>query len=666
MVDRTQRILLELMKANGNPLTSAQLAQVVGVSSRTIKSTMPRVADTLQANGAELSSRRNRGYSIVVHDGVAYHNLVEKTNMQAVHIAMAGYDDTTRILHICRKLVAAPAGAKIDEICEDLCLSRSAVRRPLRQARAFCESFHLQITSSSSGGIRVFGEERMMRLAMVEFFEIHFHKVQLDDSDREYARWIGCDYQERQDIRHAFLSVLRESGISMRDSATQRMAMYFIIARNRVRAGLDVILPQAWVREIKLTPHYLVANSIVERLSREFEGFDFGEHELAFLAIWLLQNHDVNCAVDIKPIAPFLYDDVVDTAEKLFRMVAQRTGADFSCVPGARRMLEHTLLPLLVGHRYDMDGCRRFDYESERRGLGSPISVYFGNEFALALHEVTGCRFSLSDMLLLAAVVMGLSERTSFPVKPLRLLITSGLGPEYAHIEGELLEHRFSELIESVRACELYEIRGFDEREYDACITDIGGFGYNYTYPWTSMGITRASLDVGSVHDAVLINAFDIEGLLPSESIIHIRANVRLSTVDQFLSLLMLEHEGEPLVQRALELVAHSKDHALSNAPAVVCDGCLFLIAPQVGDGDERMDYYQFDEAIHWDDERVTKALFCVFNFSHGMQSLKMLERILYLLANHAGTMKPFAEHPLPFIRELVRESLKLFPSFSQ
>ena len=118
MVDRTQRILLELMKANGNPLTSAQLAQVVGVSSRTIKSTMPRVVDTLQANGAELSSRRNRGYSIVVHDDVAYHNLVEKTNMQAVHIAMAGYDDTTRILHICRKLVAAPAGAKIDEICE--------------------------------------------------------------------------------------------------------------------------------------------------------------------------------------------------------------------------------------------------------------------------------------------------------------------------------------------------------------------------------------------------------------------------------------------------------------------------------------------------------------------------------------------------------------------
>lgn len=663
MVDRTQRILLELMKANGSPLTSAQLAQTVGVSSRTIKSAMPSVADTLQANGAELSSRRNRGYSIIVHDSAAYHDLFEKTNMQAVHIAMAGYDNTTRILHICRKLVAAPSGAKIDEICEDLCLSRSAVRRPLRQARAFCESFHLQITSSSSGGIRVFGEERMIRLAMVEFFEIHFHKVQLDDSDREYARWIGCDYQERQDIRHAFLSVLRESGISMRDSATQRMAMYFIIARNRVHAGLDVILPQAWVKEIKFTPHYQVAERIIERLSQQFEGFDFGQHEVAFLAIWLLQNHDVNCAIDVRELAPFLCDEVIDTAEKLFRIVRQRTGADFSCVSGARRMLEHTLLPLLVGHRYDMDGCRRFDYESERRGLGSPISVYFGNEFAQALHEVSGCAFSLSDMLLLAAVVMGLTERTSFPVKPLRLLITSGMGPEYARIEGELLEHRFAELIESIRACELYEIRGFDERNYDACITDIDGFGYNYTYPWTSMGITRASLDIGRVHDAVLINAFDIEELLPLESIIHIRSSVRLSTVDQFLSLLVLEHEGEPMVQRALEQAARSKDHALSNAPAVVSDGCLFLIAPQIDGGSERMDYYRFDEAVHWDDERVTAAMLCVFDFSRGMQRLKMMERILYLLARYAGNLEPFTERPLPFIRELVRDSLKLFPS---
>ena len=148
MVDRTQRILLELMKANGNPLTSAQLAQVVGVSSRTIKSTMPRVADTLQANGAELSSRRNRGYSIVVHDGVAYHNLVEKTNMQAVHIAMAGYDDTTRILHICRKLVAAPAGAKIDEICEDLfalcCSPSSSASSSILRELPFADNIFLQ------------------------------------------------------------------------------------------------------------------------------------------------------------------------------------------------------------------------------------------------------------------------------------------------------------------------------------------------------------------------------------------------------------------------------------------------------------------------------------------------------------------------------------------
>lgn len=688
MIDRAQRILLMLME-QGGPLTSAQLAERVGVSSRTIKNAMGQVAKILAENGAELNSRRNRGYDIVVHDQQRYQELLDRISTHAVHIAMAGYDNTTRVLHICRKLVAAPAGAKIEEICEDLCLSRSAVRKPLRQARAFCESFHLKITSSPSGGIRVFGEERMMRLAMVEFFEVHFHKFQLDDSDREYARWIGCDYQERQDIRHCFLKALRESGVSMRDSATQRMSMYFIIARNRVRAGLDIILPEAWIAEIQQTPFYEVARVIVDSLNDQFEGFEFSRHEIAFLGMWIMQNHDVNCRVDLKALVPFLYPQVAKAAAEVLALVARRTGLNFAEVPGARGLLEQIIMPILAGHRYDMDGFRRFDYETERISLKSPLAVYLGNEFIHALGEVTGCAYSLSDTLLLAAMVLGIVEQVAFPLKPLRLLITCGMGPEYARIEGAMLQQRFPELIQSVHACELYEIRGYDERLYDAVIADVGTFGYNYSYPLANMGIVRAESDIGKVHDTVLINAYDTDDLLIDEDAIHVRTSLRLETVDQFIALLKLEHEGDEAIARALDIVSASKDQPLESTPAAVQEGVLFLVAPLVkrdgrepgrdqgedaaragadrwestdGHEGERLDYYRFLTPLRWGDERISSAFFCVLDFSRGMQRLKAMERVLYVLAMKAGDLAPFVAQPLPFIRAALRNSLKLFP----
>lgn len=669
MVDRSQRILLELMEA-AEPLTSQYLAERVGVSSRTIKSTMPQVAKMLSENGARLESRRNRGYSITVIDDDAYTALFESIRTKALHIAMAGYDDTTRILHICRKLVAAPSGAKIDEICDDLCLSRSAVRRPLRQARAFCESFHLKITSSPGGGICVYGEERMMRLAMVEFFEIHFHKFRLDETDREYDRWIGCDYQERQDIRHVFLKVLRESGVSMRDSATQRMAMYFIIARNRVKAGLDIVLPAAWIPEVKATPYYAVAHDIYAALDVGFDGFSVTESEIAFLAIWIMQNKDVSLASDLDSLVPHLADGIRSTAREMTRLVSERTGIDFGRFDRSLELLEHTLVPIYVAWRYDMDGCRRFDYETERRCLRSPLAVYLGNEFTAAAREILGCSCSLSDTLLFSAMVMGLLEHVHFPIKPLRLLITSGMGPEYARIEGENLLRRFPAMIESVRPCELYEIRGFDDRDYDAVLTDVSSFGYNYSYPYAELGLVRSTADYGTVYDTVLINAFDLEGLIPHEDAVRVRCDVHPETVNELIAIVKFECRHDEEVVRALDLVSDSVKRSLEVTPALVRNGCLFLVAPLTARGvhenglSERIDYFTFEGASRWGDERVSAAFFCLVDMSGSPERIKLMERVLYLLAMNAGDLVPFTAQPLPFIREMLRDSLKLYPKF--
>lgn len=662
MVNRVERILLELMSAKG-PTTSARLAEVLGISSRTVKSTMPQVARELERNGAELVSLPHRGYEIAVHDRASYDEFLERVKSRSIHIAMAGYDDTSRLLYIGRKLVAAPAGAKVDEICDDLCLSRSAVARPLARARSFCESFHLTVSSTPGGGINVFGDEHMVRLAMVELFEVHFHKHELDETDREYARWIGCAYQERQDIRHDFLKTLRESGISLRDSATQRTAMYLIIARNRVRAGLGITLPQAWIEEIRCTPYHQLAGDIIESLAESFEGFEFNGHEVAFLGIWLLRNHDANTTRPLAELAPFLADEVIRATAAVAELVSLRTGVDFLVSPEARELLQHILLSMVAARRYEMDGTHRFDYVTERVGLKSSLAVSFGTEFAQALAEVVGYRSTISDVLVFTDFVLAVLSQVELPVRPLRLLATSGQGPAYARIEAERLRQFFPKLIASVRACELYEIRGYDPNDYDGVLTDVDEYGYNYDYPKAVLRLDRQSLDFGTIHDELLVQAFDLDRFLPAADTVRIYLNVEAESIPQLLGMLKLMHSGQGVVEQLVERLLRRNDAPLDDLSLVVRHRCLIVVAPAHDLADEFMDLYRLHTPVRWHDAQISSTLFCVFDFSgpDALVRTRVLERMLYLFPRHVTAIDGFANDPMPFIRALAQESMKLF-----
>ena len=183
------------------------------------------------------------------------------------------------------------------------------LREPLQDALRFCESFRLKVVSTPGQGLQVTGEEHRIRLTMTELFGVHFHQAEPDPRDREYLVWIGCAQQERQDIRHAFLKLLRESPYAVRDSVSQRVSMYLIIARNRRRAGLGVSLPDDWVREIRTTPLYQLAQSIYGTLGARFPGYRMDQAETAFLAIYLLSNLDPVPAVPLRLFLAFLLRD---------------------------------------------------------------------------------------------------------------------------------------------------------------------------------------------------------------------------------------------------------------------------------------------------------------------------------------------------------------------
>lgn len=238
MSSRALQIVTQLSNAPEQTMTSQELAERIGVSAHTIKNEMPQVAQILNENGARLVSRRHKGYYVEVLDPEAYDTFSAVTSIRQMPGSMLNADRESRVRYLSRRIISTETGIKKEQLADQLFLSASALREPLSMATRLCESFGLRIVSRPGTGMRVEGEEYKRRLALTEVSGVHFHKETLDCSDPDSASWLSCGYEERQDIRHTFLKILRESPISLRDSATQRVAVYLIIARNRVRTAM--------------------------------------------------------------------------------------------------------------------------------------------------------------------------------------------------------------------------------------------------------------------------------------------------------------------------------------------------------------------------------------------------------------------------------------------
>lgn len=657
MNNRQRRILWFLALAE-EPMTSAQLGQKLGVSSRTIKSDMTFVAEELKANGAQLISRRNCGYSIQVTDAEKFQTMYTLISIKVSSFSPVNEED--RLLYIARKLVGSRRGVLVDELEEELYLTRSSLRAPLHEAIRFCESFHLQTTSSVGHGLRVVGEEHLIRMALTELFELHFHKAELDQVDEEYAQWVGCEYQERQDIRHAFLKVLRESSFAMRDSVTQRIAMYLIIARNRRRAGLRIALPAAWIAEVKSLPIYAVASEIYRVLQSNFTDYGMDTAETCFLAMYMLTNLDPDIHRDPEETAPVIAPLVHTTARAMLESVRRETGTDLAAMPDAVEMLEQVVLPILLGARYGLDGHQCFDYSYENAYMHMPVEMHYARLLGEEMHRRTACLVSDTDLSVLSCYVAALLREAEYPTNPLRLLVTNSIGVDFARVTTIGLRQMFPKLIKSIRQVELYEIRGIDPASYDAVL--VGHFkdsqdklfGYNYDAPAATLLLTEQGRDFMRVHNRILIGAYRFEELIPAESEIEIQKDFLYYDPGQAFQFLCgryakdAEH-GERLLERLI-----SRDQAFSMAQ----NGCAMVLAEHTMCRKQVFALYRLKKQGQWDKHKINWILFVSMDTTQ-MHRVKAMGAALDGLTKYPERYEQLAQNPRQTLLKLLRESVQ-------
>lgn len=132
MNSRLQQIIQQLLTTD-ELQTSAELAAVLQVSSKTIQNDMKELSKLLNNDTASIESHRGKGYRINIIDENKFKHFLKQTTEKDNQVIPTEPED--RIQFLMEKLLLQSAYIKMDDLADELFISRSTLQSDLNSVR---------------------------------------------------------------------------------------------------------------------------------------------------------------------------------------------------------------------------------------------------------------------------------------------------------------------------------------------------------------------------------------------------------------------------------------------------------------------------------------------------------------------------------------------------
>ncbi|MDQ0203965.1 BglG family transcription antiterminator [Pectinatus haikarae] len=277
---RSKRIF-ELLKNYPNGITGEQMANQLGVSSRTIRSDIKFLQELLEQHNVNIIAVPNKGYS-----------LKDTANLGQLEDELSREDNINfetseeRVNYIIVKLLENTfSGNSITqmELADELFVSISTLKAHLNDVKKIFSKYDLKIVQYKGKGMIIAGEEIKVRYCMSEIinkhnFELFYQKILPDANMAELDKIIR--------------KILNQKKLQLADDAKENLCIHTAIAVQRSKYNKTVLYSASLAQKIGSTFEYDVAKDIVDEIYAQ-NGIDLSYAEIYYIAQCLLASKKI-------------------------------------------------------------------------------------------------------------------------------------------------------------------------------------------------------------------------------------------------------------------------------------------------------------------------------------------------------------------------------------
>lgn len=436
------------------PLSSDVLGVILGASPKTIRSCMAFVGDILKmAGGAKLISKTGSGYTIEIVDENEFRVFLQTFNAKYLDAYWIPSNTSSRVNYIIRRLMLIESHLKMDDLKDELYISRVTLTKDLREVRSVLKKYHLKLEHRAKYGLKIIGRESHFRVALVDYLDVDEDSNSIED-DSLYKR-------DPKVINDLLIKALVINNLSISTNSLRKLVKLIIVSEYRFDKGHPMILSKQEMLNIGSKDEYEAAISLLESLGLD----SWPLEENAFIAIFIISRRNI-----MKNESFSVYQEgiFIDYSKAILSYIETELQMDFGDYADFDIELAKHLRSMVY----------RVKYGFEKRDVGILESKGSNPAFEYAviaskwLTNQLGLEIQETEIAFLSYRFYMHFRFMSFHMKSKVLVVLSN-GKNASDLFIHELYSNFGKFIETAEAAEFYEIPYLDVPQYDCIITDI-------------------------------------------------------------------------------------------------------------------------------------------------------------------------------------------------
>lgn len=251
MLTRRQSAIIQLLLSQEDPRSGAELAQALGVTSRTIRSEIRPINDFLNRAGiaASICSSPRRGYWLA---GAAradmMHTLISDDDEGRWLPALP----EEREIYLCLRLVSTDDYLTMEELASELLASKTTVSKDVRTIAKFIKRLEgVSLEVSHSRGIRLSGSEEHVRSFIAGF--TLYYQTQFGHSLRRAIDRLYPSQGKLDRLYYDLVDALLAQDIVITGPSMEMLAIeYFLMIQRQLAGHIATKTPSAPYKEVAL------------------------------------------------------------------------------------------------------------------------------------------------------------------------------------------------------------------------------------------------------------------------------------------------------------------------------------------------------------------------------------------------------------------------------
>ena len=390
--------IFDLLSEHHTYITGEKLAQLLSVSTKTIRNELKTLDTIFSKNGGRVDSKSGLGYHFEVTDMELFRTFIaNKWHEYAFEEDTLVYK-SNRVIFLLKIMLFEKDYIKAIDLCDRLQISKSQLSTDLQLLRQKIEPFQLHLDVRPHHGMKIIGKELNLRLCIAN---VVYNEKQLLDEEEFETQFILSE------IRSNILRVFNHYHYETSELVFHNLVIHLFVALERVKIDESIVMESQLLETLKQDNEYQIAHDIIHEIEKLF-GYSFPEDEKGYVSMHLSGKRVFGQSEQESNVVSSEVDELVMNMLDRVRVVMDidltkdldlRIALGLHCVPLVKRisynlMMKNPLLDDIKKHKQAYLTAEIASEVIERRyliKLSEDEIAYFALHFYVALerHKVT-------------------------------------------------------------------------------------------------------------------------------------------------------------------------------------------------------------------------------------------------------------------------------------